>query len=113
MVYQDGRVSTKDNMLPSYDRLVGLVVKAPASRAEDPGSESFVRRDFSGASHTSDFKIGTPVVNLTGAWHYRVSGGTGARFGVSILCLGEVESLICSFYLSVAARKKISSQICP
>ena len=30
------------------NRLVGLVVKAPASRAEDPGFESRLRRDFSG-----------------------------------------------------------------
>ena len=30
------------------DLLVGLVVKAPASRAEDPGFESRLRRDFSG-----------------------------------------------------------------
>ena len=29
-------------------RLVGLVVKASASRAEDPGFESHVRWDFSG-----------------------------------------------------------------
>ena len=29
------------------DRLVGLVVKASASRAEDPGFESRLRRDFS------------------------------------------------------------------
>ena len=36
-------------------RLVGLVVKASASRAEDPGIESRLRRDFSGSSHTSDF----------------------------------------------------------
>ena len=28
------------------DRLVGLVVKASASRAEDPGFESRLRRDF-------------------------------------------------------------------
>ena len=31
-----------------YDRLVGLVVKASASRAEGPGFESCLRRDFSG-----------------------------------------------------------------
>ena len=31
------------------DRLGGLVVKASASRAEDPGFESRLRRDFSGA----------------------------------------------------------------
>ena len=34
----------------------------------------------------------------------RVSDGTGWP-GVSILRLGEMESLICNFYLSVAARK--------
>ena len=65
-------------------RLVGLVVKASASRAEDPGFESRLRRDFSGASHTNDFKIGSPVATLSGAWRYRVSAGTG-RPGVSIL----------------------------
>ena len=65
-------------------RLVGLVVKASASRGQDPGFESRLRRDFSGSSHTSDFKIGTPVATLPGAWHYRVSTGTG-RPGVSIL----------------------------
>ena len=30
-----------------FHHLVGLVVKASASRAEDPGFESHVRRDFS------------------------------------------------------------------
>ena len=68
----------------SSDRLGGLVVKASASGAEDPGFESRLRRDFSGSSHTSDFKIGTPVAILPGAWRYRVSTGTG-RPGVSIL----------------------------
>ena len=66
------------------DRLAGLVVKASASGAEDPGFESRLRRGFSGSSHTSDFKIGSPVATLPGAWHYRVSAGTG-RPGVSIL----------------------------
>ena len=79
--------------------------KASASRAEDPGFEFRLRRDFIGVeSHTSDLKIDTPVATLPGAWCYRVSAGTG-RPGVSILRLGEVESWICSFYLSVAARK--------
>ena len=59
---------------------------------------------FSGSSHTSDLKIGTPVATLPGAWRYRVSSGT-ARSGVSILWLGEVERLICNFCLSVAARR--------
>ena len=39
---------------------------------------------FPGSSHTSDFKIGTPVATLPGAWRYRVSTGTG-RPDVSIL----------------------------
>ena len=33
---------------PLPDRLVGLVVKASASRAEDPGFKSRLRRDFFG-----------------------------------------------------------------
>ena len=33
---------------PPPNRLVGLVVKASASRAEDPGFESRLRRDFFG-----------------------------------------------------------------
>ena len=37
------------NVIPNLcDRLVGLVVKASASRAEDPGFESLMRRDFFG-----------------------------------------------------------------
>ena len=52
-------------------------VKASASREEDPGFESHLRQDFSGSSHTSDLKIGTPVTTLPDAWRYRVSAGTG------------------------------------
>ena len=89
--------------LPSRYRIVGLVVKAYASGA---GFESRLHQDFSRSSPISDLKIGTPVATLPGAWSYRVSTGTG-RPSVSILWLGEVESLICSFYLSVAARKII------
>ena len=75
---------TTTPFLPSSHRLAGLVVKASASGAEDPGLESRWRRDFSGSSHTSDLEIGTPVATLPGVRHYRVSAGTG-RFGVSIL----------------------------
>ena len=76
----------------AYDRLVGLGVKAFASREEDPKFES----------RLGDLKICTPVTTLPGAWRCRVSAGTG-RPGVRILN-SEVESLICNFYLSVAAR---------
>ena len=41
---------------PSRYRLVGLVVKASASRATDLGFESRLRWDFSGSSHTSDLE---------------------------------------------------------
>ena len=87
-----------------YIHLVSLVVKASAWIMEDLGFESCLPWDFSGLSHTSDLKIGTPVATLPGAWFYRVSAGTG-RLGVSKLWLGEVESLTCNFCLSVAAHK--------
>ena len=66
------------------DRLVAPMVKVSASGAEDPGFEFRLRRDFSGSSHTSDLKTGTPVATLPGAWRYRVIARTG-RPGVSIL----------------------------
>ena len=66
------------------NRFRGLVVKSSAPRVEDPRFESCLRRDSSRSSHTSDLNIGTPVATLPGAWHYRVSAGTG-RPGVSIL----------------------------
>ena len=87
-----------------WDRLIGLVVKASTSRAEDPGFESCLQQDSSGSSHTSDFKIGTPVAILPGAMWYMVSTGTGWS-GVSMLWLDEVESLISNFYRSVAVRR--------
>ena len=86
------------------DRLGGLVVKASTLRAEDPGFESRLREDFPGSSHTSDSEIGTPVAALPGAWRYKVITGTGPP-GVMTLWLGEVESMLSNFCLSVAARK--------
>ena len=74
------------------DRLVGRVAKASTSRAKDPGFDSRLRCHW--------------LTALPGARHYRVCTGTGWP-GVSILRLGEVEGLICNFYLSVAARKLV------
>ena len=66
------------------NRLVGLVVKASASRAEDPGFESRLRRDFSGVESYQWLKI-LALQWLLGAWRrYRVSAGTGWP-GVSML----------------------------
>ena len=87
-------------------RLVGLVVRRPPRERKIPGSNP--AGIFSGSSHTSDLKIGTPVATLPGARRYRVNTGTG-RPGVSILWLGEVERLICKFYLNVAARTTVSA----
>ena len=89
---------------PVLHRLIGLVVRHLSQEQKIPGSNPACAGIFSGSSHTSDLKIGTLVVTLPDAWRYRVKTGTG-RPGVSILWLGEVERLICNFYLSVAARK--------
>ena len=48
--------------------LVGLVVKASASRAENPGFDSRFRRDLSWTSHTSDLETGTQVTTLPSTW---------------------------------------------
>ena len=93
-------------LLPLLDRLIGLVVKTPARERKISGSNPACAEIFPGSSHTSDLKIGTPVVTLPGAWCYRVSAGTGWPY-VSILWLGEMESLIGNFYLCVAAHKLV------
>ena len=77
---------------PSLDCLIGLVGKVSTLRAEDPGVRiPLAPRFFRGRV-------------MPGTWRYRVSAGTGQP-SVSILWLGEMESLVCNFYLSVAARK--------
>ena len=84
------------------------MVKASASRAEDPGFDSrLMRGDFSGSCHASDLNICTRVAAVSGAWRFGVSAGTGWP-GVSILRLGEVESLICNMYLSVRQQNNNS-----
>ena len=93
------------------DRLIGLVVKASALRVEDPGFKSCLCRDFSGLSHTSDLKIGTPVATLPGAWRYRVSAGTGWP-GVSILWLGEMK-IWSATSISVWQHVQLPEQIHP
>ena len=82
---------------------VGLVVKVAILRAEDLGSIPAISLgDFSGLSHTSNLKIGTPVAALPGVQRYRVGAGT-CWPGVSMPWLGEVERLICNLHLSVTA----------
>ena len=50
----------------TVNSLAGLVVKGAASGAEEPGFESRLRRNFSGSSHTRNFKTDTPVATLPG-----------------------------------------------
>ena len=49
-------------------RLVGQVVRRPPRERKIPGSNPAYAGIFSGSSHTSDLKIGTPVATLPGAW---------------------------------------------
>ena len=67
--------------------LLALLVKLSVLRVEDLGFISGLRRgDFSGWSHTSDLKIGTPVATMPGMWHYVVNTGTGlVGYTVTIL----------------------------
>ena len=68
------------------DHLVGRVVRHPPQEWKIPGSNPACAGIFSGSSHTSDLKIGTPVAALPGAWHWRYRVGTGTgQPGVSIL----------------------------
>ena len=79
-------------------------LRCPPRERKIPSSNLACAKIFPGSSHTSDLEIGTPVATLPDTWRYRVSAGT-AWPGVSILWLGEMESLVCNFYLSVTACK--------
>ena len=73
------------NSLKVLNAMISLSSVLPhGGEREVPGSNPASAGIFSGSSHTSDLKIGTPVATLPGAWRYRVSTGTG-RPGVSIL----------------------------
>ena len=78
--------------------LVGLVVKASASRAEDPRFKSRLHQDFFGLSHTSDLPgvIGS-VLGLVGL--------------VSVYC--DWVRLNVWSATSVCQHVKLSEQICP
>ena len=61
--YFDQFVLSPAKICIALDYLVGLVDKASASRAEDPGFECHLRRDFSGSNQS-----GTPVITLPVGW---------------------------------------------
>ena len=99
------------NKVPDLHRLVGLVVKASASRAEDPGFESRLRPDF--------FRGRVIPVNskVTLQWlPCQAPGVKGSVLGrvvpVSVYCdWVRWEVLICNFYLSVAACKLVCAGV--
>ena len=108
-IFSITQINSPSLSLPLPDRLVGLVVEATALRAEDPGFESHLRQEFSGVKSC---QIGTPVATLPGAWHYRVSAGTG-RPHVSLLCDWVRWKVWFATYISVWQHIKLSKQICP
>ena len=72
---------------PRTDRLVGLVVKASASREADLGSiPAFAMDVFPRSSHASDLLIGTPVAALAGQAPGTVGSALGLVGPVSVLC---------------------------
>ena len=86
--------------------LAGLVVKASASSSWRSGVQIPLAMGFFRVESYQWLKTWHSSGYPARTWRYRISAG------VSILWLGEVESLICNFCLSVAAHK-ISVQICP
>ena len=94
------------------DCLVGLVVKANASRAKDPGFESCLGRDFSGVGSYQWLKNWHSSGYPARRRHYRVSAGTGWT-GVSILWLGERGKVCSATTISVWQHVKLSEQIRP
>ena len=71
-------------LLRVLDRLVGLVVKASASRAEDPGFESRLQQGVAGSSYTNELKIALQWIPC------QASGNIGSALGlvgpVSVFC---------------------------
>ena len=95
-------------LLPCYRPPQWLSGRASASRAGDPRIEPC----FLKCSHSSDLQIGILVAALPGAGRSRVIT-RGGWLGVSVLRQGDIQSLICSFYLSVAERTYCVSRSVP
>ena len=90
-------------MSKNANRLIGLMVRRQPQERKILGSNPACAGIFSGLSYTSDLKIGTPVTTLPGTW-------TG-RPGVSILWLGEMESLVCNFYLVLEVHSHVAGTL--
>ena len=73
-----------NNISVSETASFSLWLRCPPRERKSPGLNPACAGIFSGSSHTSDLKIGTPVATLPDAWCYRVNAGTG-WLGVSLL----------------------------
>ena len=92
-------------------RLVGLVVRRPPRDRKIPGSNPAGAGIFSGSSHTSDFKIGTPVLPC------QAPGVIGSALGlvgpVSVYCDWVRWKVWSATSISVWQHVKLSGQIRP
>ena len=69
---------------PSLTASLAEWLRRPPPEWKIRGSNPACDRIFPGSSYTSDLKIGTQVVTLPGAWHYRVMLGLVGP--VSVYC---------------------------
>ena len=91
-------MASLDRSLQSHTASLAKWLRCPPRKQKVRSLNPICDGIFPGRVIPVTYKLAT----LPGAWRYRASAGTGWP-GVSILC--EVESLICNFFLSVAARK--------
>ena len=85
------------------------MVKASTGERKIPDSNPACDGIFPGSSHTSDFKIGTQVATLPGAWHYRV----GLVGPVSVYCDRVRWKVWSATSISVWQHVQLSEQIRP
>ena len=95
---------------PPVHHLVGLEARCSPSEQQTWVQFLLSQWIFFWSSHTSDLKIGTPVVTLPSIWHERVSTGTG-WLGGSIQWHGEIDWSATS--ISVWQHEQLSEQIHP
>ena len=96
-----------------HTSLLALWLRGPPRERQTQGLlPAFSVGIFPGRVIPVTLNIGTPVATLPGVLRYRISAETGWP-GVSILRLGETESMVCNFYFSVTARTTVGADPSP
>ena len=90
------------------DRLVGLVIMASTSRAEDPGFESRLSRIFLRSSHTNDSPVAIPC-QAPGV----IASALGLVGPVSVYCNWVRWKIVSAASISVWQQVQLSEQIRP